>query len=112
MKKVDVKMLVATAFNGPKKPGDIISVPEATAKRWAKLGIAEIIDVVEEDEVVEEEVVEADVEETEEELVQAVDYESMPGKALFDLCKEKGIEVEARQPKAYYIEKLTAKVEE
>lgn len=35
-----------------------------------------------------------------------VDYESMSNKDLYNLCIEKGIEVEAKRNKAYYVEKL------
>lgn len=107
MKKLLVKMLVSTAFDGPKKPGDELLVPEDTANRWAKLGIAEIIGKVED---VEDEVETEDLEA--EEVEEEIDYNSMTGKALFELCKERGIEVEAKQPKTYYIEKLTNKEEE
>ncbi len=34
------------------------------------------------------------------------DYESKTAKKLYELCKEREIEVDARQPKEYYIEKL------
>ena len=33
-------MLVNTAYQGPRKEGDVISVPEDFAKRWVKNGIA------------------------------------------------------------------------
>lgn len=110
MKVFFVRMLVSTAYDGPKKPGDELFVPEDTANRWAKLGIAEIIGKEVEDDDVEDEV---ETEELEtEEVEDEIDYNSMTGKALFELCKERGIEVEAKQPKAYYIEKLTNKEEE
>lgn len=37
-----------------------------------------------------------------------VDYTSMKAKKLYELCVEKGIEVEPQQSKDYYLEKLNA----
>lgn len=117
MKKnmVKVKLLVSTAYQGPRKEGDVVLVPEDFAARWTKNKIAEYVETKETDEVVsEEETVEevaAETEETEEvvdEPVQGdVDYSSMSAKELYALCKEKGLEVEAKKSKEYYIEKLS-----
>lgn len=38
----------------------------------------------------------------------AVDYETLKAKELYSLCIEKGVEVQEKQPKDYYIEKLTS----
>lgn len=101
MKKV--KLLVNTAYQGPRKEGDVISVPDDFAARWVKNGIAVLAEEVEEtedvEEVVEEEVQEEEVEET-------PDYSGMNAKELYAICKEKGIEVEPKQSKEYYLEKL------
>ena len=35
------------------------------------------------------------------------DYEGMSAKELFTLCKEKGLDVEAKKSKEYYIEQLS-----
>ena len=124
MKKVKVRLLVNTAYQGPRKEGDVISVPEDFAKRWAKNGIAEYVKEEEvvapveeepeapvEDVQVEEATEEPVVEETTEEVVEEPveekpDYSSMNAKELYALCKEKGIEVEAKKSREYYIEKL------
>lgn len=112
MKKV--KFLTDTAYQGPRKEGDIVDVPDDFADRWVKNGIAEIIsgseaNKQEKDEEVPEKAEE--VVEKAEEVVEAdeevVDYSKMNAKELYALCKERGIEVEAKKAKDYYIEKLT-----
>ena len=90
MNKVKVEMLVDTAYQGPRKEGDIISVPEDFAYRWVKNGIARLVEGAGNDEG---------------EKVPA-NYESLSAKKLYELCQERGIEVEAKKSKAYYIEKL------
>lgn len=103
MKKV--KLLVNTAYQGPRKEGDVISVPDDFAARWCKNRIAVLVDDVVEPEVVEEEIEDEVVEE--EVVEESVTYYSeMTAKELFDLCQEKGIDVEPKQKKAYYLEKL------
>lgn len=103
MKKV--KLLINTAYKGPRKEGEVISVPDDFAKRWAKNGIAEIIGDVQKEDTVKEVP-------TKEEPVEpeagTVDYNNMNPKELFALCKEKGLEVEAKKSKEYYIEQLNA----
>lgn len=111
MKKsyVKVRMLVNTAYQGPRKEGEVVSVPEDFANRWVKNGIAAYVSgqdsVVEEtiEDAVEEVVEEPTVEEVVDDVV---NYESMSAKELFALCKDKGIDVEAKKGKDYYIEKL------
>lgn len=98
MAKLKVKMLVNTAYKGPRHEGEVISVPEDFAKRWAKNKIAVILDDAQEPEQV--------VEEPVAEEVEAIDYSSMSAKELYAACKEKGLEVEAKQSKEYYLEKL------
>lgn len=107
MKKV--KLLVSTAYQGPRKEGEVISVPDDFAKRWAKNGIAEIVDDINinKEEVPEEEPVEVH-EEVHEHEEDTVDYNSMNAKELYALCKDKGLEVEAKKNKEYYIEQLNA----
>lgn len=124
-KYVKVKMLVNTAYQGPRKEGDVVSVPEDFAKRWVKNGIAEYVQKEQETDEPETPV-QDDVDETpttddiqeqaddstEDDTAQEgatedkPDYESMSAKELYALCKEKGIEVEAKKSKEYYIEKL------
>lgn len=123
MKKrmVSVKLLVNTAYQGPRKEGDVVLVPEDFAARWAKNGIAVYAnEPAVEEPVVDEEPVEAPTEEPEtdvdadvdtevetgEEQSDEVDYSNMKAKELYDLCVERGIEVEAKKSKEYYIEKL------
>lgn len=120
-KYVKVKMLVNTAYQGPRKEGDVISVPEDFAKRWVKNGIAAYVQAEQEtdepetpvDETPETDDVQGQADETtedgtapEESTDDKPDYESMSAKELFALCKEKGIDVEAKKSKEYYIEKL------
>ena len=105
---VKVKMLVNTAYQGPRKEGDVISVPEDFAKRWVKNGIAAYAQEVHETDEPETPVDETteDCTVTEESTDDKPDYESMSAKELYALCKEKGIDVEAKKSKEYYIEKL------
>lgn len=120
-KYVKVKMLVNTAYQGPRKEGDVISVPEDFAKRWVKNGIAAYVQAEQEtdepetpvDETPETDDVQGQADETtedgtapEESTDDKSDYESMSAKELYALCKEKGIDVEAKKSKEYYIEKL------
>lgn len=88
----DVKFLVDTAYQGPRRAGEILAVPDDFANRWAKNGIAEIIEKPEAD----AEPIEAVVE----------DYSKMNAKELYLVCKEKGIEAEPKKSKEYYLEKL------
>lgn len=109
-------MLVNTAYQGPRKEGDIIAVPEDFAKRWVKNGIAEYVQEEQETDEPEtpatDDVQEQVDDSTEDDSTQEgatedkPDYESMSAKELYALCKEKGIEVEAKKSKEYYIEKL------
>lgn len=99
----EVKLLVNTAYQGPRKEGDIVKVPDDFAARWVKNKIAVLVDEVETpaEEIIEEEVVQEDaVDEAEKEYVQ------MSAKELYELCQEKGIEVEPKKRKEYYLEKL------
>lgn len=120
-KYVKVKMLVNTAYQGPRKEGDVISVPEDFAKRWVKNGIAAYVQAEQEtdepetpvDETPETDDVQGQADETtedgtapEESTDDKPNYESMSAKELYALCKEKGIDVEAKKSKEYYIEKL------
>lgn len=114
-------MLVNTAYQGPRKEGDVISVPEDFAKRWVKNGIAAYVQAEQEtdepetpvDETPETDDVQGQADETTEDGTapegstdDKPDYESMSAKELYALCKEKGIDVEAKKSKEYYIEKL------
>ena len=104
-KMLKVRFLVNTAYQGPRKEGEEIYVPEDFASRWAKNSIAEIVTEGEKPDQndVHEEVVadEAPVEEDDKH-----DYSEMNAKELYALCKQKGIEVEAKRSKEYYLEKL------
>lgn len=76
--------------------------PEASTQ-GAGVGLPE--ETTETAEEAEEETAETAEAETAEEETK-VDYESMSNKDLYNLCIEKGIEVEAKRNKAYYVEKL------
>ena len=119
LEKVKVRMLVNTAYQGPRKEGEVISVPKDFANRWVKNKIAELVLEDENDE--DEEIIGqedenesegtgevTDTQEPEGESTESgeVDYANMKAKELYDLCVEKGIEVEAKKSKEYYIEKL------
>ena len=102
-----VKLLVNTAYQGPRKEGDVINVPDDFAARWVKNKIAVLVDAVEEAPV-EEEIIEETIEEEVEEVIEEAvkDIAEMSAKELYELCQEKGIEVEAKKKKEYYLEKL------
>ena len=94
-KLVKVKMLVSTAYQGPRKEGEIVTVPEDFAHRWVKNKIAELVGEVPEESEVPEAVEEETVEEVVEEPAAEDKYASMTAKELYELCQENGIEVEA-----------------
>ena len=106
---VKVKMLVNTAYQGPRKEGDVISVPEDFAKRWVKNGIAAYAkdqgDVHGDENDTAGNVGNSDTGSGDTNN-ETPDYNGMSAKELYALCKERGIEVEAKQGKEYYIEKL------
>lgn len=104
-----VKFLTDTAYQGPRREGDEINVPDDYALRWEKNGIAKIMG----DEYItkeEHEDTEVEVEETTDEVVseEVEDFTNMNAKELFAKCKERGLEVEAKKSREYYIEKLTS----
>ena len=106
-KMLKVRFLVNTAYQGPRKEGEEIYVPEDFASRWAKNSIAEIVtedEKSDQHDVSEEEVVDDEEEAAKEEGKH--DYSDMNAKDLYALCKQKGIEVEAKKSKEYYLEKL------
>lgn len=94
----NVKFLVNTAYRGPRKEGEVISVPDDYASRWVKNGIAEYVNgQVQEP---------ADDNEEDEKEFETPDIKNMSTKELYALCKEKGIDAEAKKSKEYYLEKL------
>lgn len=95
----NVKLLVSTAFRGPRREGEVISVPDDYASRWVKNGIAEYCE--KQEQVQKPEQVE------DEPLVEEKDINEMTTKELYTLCKENGIDAEAKKSKEYYLEKLT-----
>lgn len=104
-----VKFLTDTAYQGPRREGDEINVPDDYALRWEKNGIAKIMG----DEYItkeEHEDTEVEDEETTNEVVseEVEDFTNMNAKELFAKCKERGLEVEAKKSREYYIEKLTS----
>ena len=104
-----VKFLVNTAYRGPRKEGEVISVPDDYASRWVKNGIAEYVSG-------HAEYVSCQVQEPAQEPVddheegskefETPDIQNMSTKELYALCKEKGIDAEAKKSKEYYLEKL------
>ena len=81
-----VIMKQQTFYDGPRKPGDIVTVPESTAQRWIANGIAEPEMTISEPTI--EEVVEK------------------TAKELYQECIDAGLEVEPKKSKAYYLEAL------
>lgn len=100
-------MLVNTAYQGPRKEGEAVSVPEDFASRWVKNKIAEYVVGQDSNENNNDGPENTNTESPVEEPTNENDYESMSAKELFALCKEKGIEVEPKKSKEYYIEKLS-----
>ena len=98
----NVKFLVNTAYRGPRKEGEVISVPDDYALRWVKNGIAEYVNNVHEP--IQE--TPDDHEEDGGNEVETPDIQNMSTKELYALCKEKGIDAEAKKSKEYYLEKL------
>ena len=96
----NVKLLVSTAFRGPRREGEVISVPDDYASRWVKNGIAEYCEK-------QEQVQKPEKVEDDEPLVEEKDINEMTTKELYTLCKENGINAEAKKSKEYYLEKLT-----
>ena len=114
-----VRMLVFTAYKVPRKPGDIIKVPEDFAKRWVKNGLAEYVDDADAptDESAEikkavDELVEGPTEEPVQEVpdedkdVSGINFDDMSVKELYTYCTEHGIEVEQRKKRPYYMAAL------
>ena len=106
-----VKFLTDTAYQGPRREGDEINVPDDYALRWEKNGIAKIMgdeyitkEEHEDTEVEDKEITNEVVSEEEE----VEDFTNMNAKELFAKCKERGLEVEAKKSREYYIEKLTS----
>lgn len=105
-----VKFLTDTAYQGPRREGDEINVPDDYALRWEKNGIAKIMG---DEYITKEEHKDTEVEDKEitNEVVSEVeveDFTNMNAKELFAKCKERGLEVEAKKSREYYIEKLTS----
>lgn len=98
----NVKFLVNTAYRGPRKEGEVISVPDDYASRWVKNGIAEYVNGNVQEPVQE---TSDDHEESGNEF-ETPDIQNMSTKELYALCKEKGIDAEAKKSKEYYLEKL------
>lgn len=103
----NVKFLVSTAFRGPRREGEVISVPDDYASRWVKNGIAEYCEKQEQVQKPEYAEDEPLVEDEDEPLVEEKDINEMTTKELYTLCKENGIDAEAKKSKEYYLEKLT-----
>ena len=79
-----VQMISSTHYGKPLQPGDMVEVNETIAKRWEKAKIAIVVEQPK----------------TEKAL------EDMTAKELFELCVERGFEVEPKKGKAYYLEFL------
>ena len=98
----NVKFLVNTAYRGPRKEGEVISVPDDYASRWVKNGIAEYVNGHVQEPVQET----SDDHEEDGNEVETPAIQNMSTKELYALCKEKGIDAEAKKSKEYYLEKL------
>lgn len=98
----NVKFLVNTAYRGPRKEGEVISVPDDYASRWVKNGIAEYVN----GNVQEPGQETSDNHEESDKEFETPEIQNMSTKELYALCKEKGIDAEAKKSKEYYLEKL------
>ena len=101
-----VSMLVTTNFQGLKEIGNEYNVPSDVAARWVTKGIAALSLVA----VAEEATETPDILQEQESVLEISDYASMKPKALYALCKDRGIELDKDKfkQKSYLIEMLTA----
>lgn len=110
-----VLMLVDTHYQGPKFKGEECDVENVVARRWIERGIAEPLEMKEvpvtptepEADVIDESV-DPEVDEEQDEEGEEEDLMKLSSKKLYALCKEKGLEVEPKQSKEYYVEMLTS----
>lgn len=102
-----VLMLVDTHYQGPKFKGEECDVDNVVARRWIERGIAKPLELkvtpAEPEADAIEESVDPEVDEEQEK-----DLMKLSSKRLYTLCKEKGLEVEPKQSKEYYVEMLTS----
>ena len=113
-----VKLLTHTNYKGRSlKPDDVIVVDDDVAKRWSKRNIATVTDEGDDNAVpflgkegtlTAEKTETPKTPETPEVKPAASEYEGMKPKDLFELCKKREIDVEAKKDADYYIEKLVA----
>lgn len=102
-----VSMNTQTNFKGlPLKKGEQVTVPDDVADRWVKKKIAKIIGNASNENVAEKPGDPTEV--NPEEQTGKNQYQGMKPKELFELCTQRGIEVEPKQSADYYIEKLVA----
>lgn len=101
-----VIMNVSTHYKGAKLKGKEYDIDSVTAQRWEVNGIASIIEETKEKEVVNDDLDNIDEVEDIEDNENETDYAKMSAKKLYTLCKEKELDVKAKQSKEYYIEKL------
>ena len=98
-----VKFKTQTRFKGISyKEGDTANLllKESDIARLVKNNI---IEPVEESELITDSVEEIEVTDAE---IKEISYNQMQGKELYDICIGKGIEVEPKKKKEYYLEKL------
>ena len=105
-----VRMKVSTRHNGPVFAGDIITVDDATGKKWVSKNIAEEVFVEKEVQEEIEDIVGQDVEPkldpVEPEATPVDKFEGMTAKQLYEQCLSLGIEVEQKQAKQVYLDLL------
>lgn len=129
-----IKMNTTTAYNGARRKGQTFDVPNEiplpVVKRWVSRGICEVIEgtldidkkiisskPIENTEPTDIEVAVLETSENEKVVSQKKEvgdkasdatsqYESMKAKELYALCKDRGLDVEAKRESQYYIDKL------
>lgn len=99
-------MNVTTHYKGLKLKGKEYDVDSVTAQRWEANGIGIIVEKGKVEEVVNDDLDNIDEVEDIEDNENETDYAKMSAKKLYTLCKEKELDVKAKQSKEYYIEKL------
>ena len=117
-----VQLIKNTNYKGFKRAGEFLDVSNDIARRWFKNNIAVVaeevkIPVVETTKLSDNEPVYTEIEqiedvipvdeEVERDLPETTALDSMNAKELYKLCCEKGLEVEPKRSKEYYLELLT-----
>lgn len=113
-----VQLIKATIFGKPFRAGELVEVPNQTASRWVKNGIAVLAEevykeyeqetskptLINEEDLDNEEDLKSDSD-----VEEIIPYKDMSAKDLYKECIKKGLEAEVRQTREYYLELLAVK---